>query len=468
MGSCDIDATVSAIRSGPSGPAITAVFDITAVTDAPRRRARFLSSFRHRNLARLLTEASRDKDAKRFLGTAEKLLTGRTEDELVGIGTRLFRRGGYGRIFPEAWRLVAEHRAAGHTVILVGSLTEFQAAPIAAALGIQHLLCTRMAVSHGKLTGKPAGVPLFGNDKAEAVIEFGKANELDIPRGYLYSGTHADLPLLALADKPVATAPEHELEVAAAEHDLPMLAFQPRTLPSGADYVRTFAAFGGLIAGSLFGVLVEAHTRRRRPMADSLMRYGTAATLRLARVRVTVTGQQHAHNPRPAVFVFNHQSQFDVIIVPAVLEGGVTGIGKKELTRNPVFGPLMRFVGVTFIDRADPTQAKASLAPVVDTLCGGLSIAIAPEGTRSYTPEVGRFKKGAFHIARQAGVPVIPVVIRNAGELAWRNSMVVRPGTIDVAIGAPIDVRDWDSADMHDEVEAVRQLFIDTLLDWPQ
>lgn len=202
-------------------------------------------------------------------------------------------------------------------------------------------------------------------------------------------------------------------------------------------------------------------------MADSLMRHGTAATLRLARVRLEVTGQQHAHN-RPAVFVFNHQSQLDVIIVPSVLEGDVTGIGKKELTRNPVFGPLMRFVGVTFIDRADPTQAKASLTPVVDTLRGGLSVAIAPEGTRSYTPEVGAFKKGAFHIARQAGVPVIPVVIRNAGELSWRDSIIVRPGTVDVTIGAPIDVRDWDSADMHNEVQAVRQLFMDTLLDWPQ
>lgn len=467
MVSCDLEAAAATIRSGPPGPAIAAIFDITAVIDVPRRGARIRSGFRDRKLARLLTDTSRDTDAKRFLGNAEKLLAGRTEDELVGIGTRLFRRGGYGRIYPEAWRLVAEHRAAGHTVILVGSLTEFQAAPVAAVLGIEHLLCTRMAVDNGKLTGKPTGAPLFSTHKAEAVVEFGKANGLDIASGYLYSGTHADLPLLTLADKPVATAPEHELAVAAAEHGLPTLAFQPRTLPSGADYARTFAAFGGLIAGSLFGVLVKAHTRRRRPMADSLMRHGTAATLRLARVRLEVTGQQHAHN-RPAVFVFNHQSQLDVIIVPSVLEGDVTGIGKKELTRNPVFGPLMRFVGVTFIDRADPTQAKASLTPVVDTLRGGLSVAIAPEGTRSYTPEVGAFKKGAFHIARQAGVPVIPVVIRNAGELSWRDSIIVRPGTVDVTIGAPIDVRDWDSADMHNEVQAVRQLFMDTLLDWPQ
>ncbi|MGY2060997.1 lysophospholipid acyltransferase family protein, partial [Nocardia gipuzkoensis] len=80
---------------------------------------------------------------------------------------------------------------------------------------------------------------------------------------------------------------------------------------------------------------------------------------------------------------------------------------------------------------------------------------------------VGRFKKGAFHIAIQAGVPVVPIVIRNAGEIAWRNSAVVRKGVVDVAVLAPIDVRDWDPHQMDAEVERVRQLFVETLLDWP-
>ncbi|MBF6248863.1 1-acyl-sn-glycerol-3-phosphate acyltransferase, partial [Nocardia elegans] len=185
-------------------------------------------------------------------------------------------------------------------------------------------------------------------------------------------------------------------------------------------------------------------------------------------VRVRVSGAHNARSPRPAVFLFNHQSQFDVIIVPYVLGGGVTGIGKKELTRNPVFGPLMRFVGVTFIDRSSTERARAALAPVVDTLRSGLSIAVAPEGTRSYSPEVGPFKKGAFHIALQAGVPVIPVVIRNAGDIAWRNSMIARSGTVDVAILDPIDVRGWDPADLDERVEQVRLLFLRTLLDWPE
>jgi putative phosphoserine phosphatase / 1-acylglycerol-3-phosphate O-acyltransferase len=104
----------------------------------------------------------------------------------------------------------------------------------------------------------------------------------------------------------------------------------------------------------------------------------------------------------------------------------------------------------------------------VETLRGGLSVAVAPEGTRSYTPEVGPFKKGAFHIAMQAGVPVIPVVIRNAGEICRRNAMVARPGTVDVAILDPIDVSAWDPGDLDDKVAEVRRLFVDTLLNWPR
>jgi putative phosphoserine phosphatase/1-acylglycerol-3-phosphate O-acyltransferase len=140
---------------------------------------------------------------------------------------------------------------------------------------------------------------------------------------------------------------------------------------------------------------------------------------------------------------------------------------KKEVTTNPVFGPLLRFAEATFIDRSDTTGAKAALAPVVDTLRGGLSLVVAPEGTRSMTPRIGPFKKGAFHIAIEAGVPIIPLVIRNAGEIAWRNSAIVRKGTVDVAVLAPIDVSGWDPQDMDADIARVRQLFIDTLLDWP-
>jgi putative phosphoserine phosphatase/1-acylglycerol-3-phosphate O-acyltransferase len=471
----DLASAIAAIRSGPQGPQVAAVFDFGGtVVDGFARPSWWRRVFRRdggRTAASTLLGSIRngltDGEYGRFLQQAMRSLADQPEAELEKLGERLFRRSIYGHLYPEAWQLIRTHEAAGHTLLLITALTRFQVEPAATALGIEHVLYTRMATTEGVLTGYADGRTLWRNGKADAVREFAAAHGLDITRSYVYADSVADLPLLSVVGHPVAVNPDHKLGVSAADQHWPIVAFRPRQPPRPSDYLRTIAGFAGLLAGALFGVLTKSYTRQRRKMADALMAYGTDATLGATGIRLRVTGAENARAPRPAVFLFNHQSQFDVIIVPNVLAGGVTGIGKKELTKNPIFGPLMRFVGVTFIDRANTTQAKAALAPVVHTLRDGLSIAVSPEGTRSYTPGVGPFKKGAFHIAIQAGVPVIPVVIRNAGEINWRNSMIARTGTVDVAILDPIDVSGWDPNDLDDKVEAVRQLYLDTLLNWP-
>ncbi|MEV6361939.1 HAD-IB family hydrolase [Nocardia asteroides] len=464
-------AALAAIRTGPQGPGVAAVFDVggTVVDGLPRRgvASRVLRRGDARTAALLggIRRGGTDGDFGRFLQAVERTWAGLPETELEELGRKAFRKQIYGRLFPEAWQLVRAHQLAGHTLVLVSELTRFQVQPIAERLGIDHVLCTQLAVDDGVLTGQPDGAPLWRAEKAEAVVEFAAAAEVEI--GYAYADSITDLTLLDLADIPTVIDPDPELAAIATERHWPALTFRPRLAPRPVDYLRTFAGFAALLGGALVGVLRKSVTGRRQAMADALMHDATTATLAAIDVRLRVVGTEHAREPRPAVFLFNHQSQFDVIIVPKVLDGAVTGIGKKELATNPLFGPLMRFVGVTFIDRTDTARAKAALAPVVSTLRDGLSIAVAPEGTRSFTPGVGPFKKGAFHIAIQAGVPVIPVVIRNAGEIAWRDSPIARSGVVDVAILPPIDVSGWNPADMDNEVEGVRRLFEDTLLDWP-
>jgi putative phosphoserine phosphatase / 1-acylglycerol-3-phosphate O-acyltransferase len=122
---------------------------------------------------------------------------------------------------------------------------------------------------------------------------------------------------------------------------------------------------------------------------------------------------------------------------------------------------------MVYIDRSNSKQARAALEPAVERLHGGTSIAIAPEGTRSPTPTLGRFKKGAFHLAMQAGVPLVPIVIRNAGDVMWRGSFVIRPGTIDVHVLEPIETEEWEVAELDERVEGVRALFAETLDRWP-
>ncbi|WP_028476177.1 HAD-IB family hydrolase [Nocardia sp. CNY236] len=466
----DLQTMVAAIRSGRQGATVAAIFDFGgALIDRPRPRHR---PHRRHTPADVLVESMHNSrteaEYRRILQLLSATLAGRTEHEVDELSRRIFQRTVYGYLYPEAWRLIRSHRAAGHTVVLISSLTRFHISPAAAHLGIEHVCCTPMATHDGILTGSPSATTLWGHGKRDAVTSFAAAHAIELEHSYAYAGTVADEPMLSVVGRPVVVNPDDALAEVADRRQWKRLAFHPRRPPRARDYARTAAGFVGLFGGAFVGVASKALTGNRQHMADALMVHAAGYALRATGVRVRVTGAEHAMSPRPAVFLFNHQSQFDIVVLPAALGGGMTGIGKRELTKNPVFGPLLRFVGLTFIDRANTAHAKAALQPVVDTLRAGLSIVVSPEGTRSYTPEVGPFKKGAFHIAIQAEVPVIPVVIRNAGEICWRNAMVARRGTVDVAILDPIDVSGWDPADMDDRVAKVRQLFLDTLLDWPR
>jgi putative phosphoserine phosphatase/1-acylglycerol-3-phosphate O-acyltransferase len=129
---------------------------------------------------------------------------------------------------------------------------------------------------------------------------------------------------------------------------------------------------------------------------------------------------------------------------------------------------VLKLADFAFVDRADGQQSRDALDGARQRLAAGTSIVIAPEGTRSYSPQVGRFKKGAFHLAMQAGVPIVPIVIRNAGELMWRGATFMNEGTVDVAVLEPIPTHDWTLDDLDKRVAEVRQLYVDTLDDWPE
>ncbi|MGV9675098.1 HAD-IB family hydrolase [Nocardia sp. NPDC003482] len=471
-GEWSVDAAIEAIRSGPQGPRVGAIFDFGGTVvhgfTPPSGPGRWL---RRNPLAdSLLTSvrgARAEGEYERFLQRTMHAWAGHSEAELTELGEKLFQRTLYGHLYPEAWRLIRAHEAAGHTLVLATCLTRFQVLPAAAELGIEHVLYTPMAAQDGVLTGYVDGKPLWRSGKAEAVRRFARDHDLELAASHAYADAAPDLPLLELVGHPTAVNPDPRTAIEATERSWPVLTFRPRADPGALDLARTALGFASLLGGAAVGVAAKAGTRDQRAMADSMIEVAADATLRATGIRVRVTGREHALAPRPAVFVFNHQSQFDMVVLSEVLGGGFTAIAKREITANPVFGPLLRFTGATFIDRSDSAGTRAALAPVVDTLRGGLSIVVAPEGTRSFTPRVGPFKKGAFHIAIQAGVPVVPIVIRNAGEIAWRNSAVVRKGVVDVAVLPPIDVSGWDPRAMDAEVERVRGLFVDTLLDWP-
>ena len=170
------------------------------------------------------------------------------------------------------------------------------------------------------------------------------------------------------------------------------------------------------------------------------------------------------------MFVFNHRNNFDIFIVAALVKDNWTVIAKKELETNPLVGPLGKLMDAAFIDRADTASAVAALAPIEEAARKGLSIVVAPEGTRLDTQSVqgiGPFKKGAFRIAMATGLPVVPIVIRNSDSVAGRNSTTLNPGTVDVTVLPPVSTADWTVRDLRERIEVIRMAYVNLLAEWP-
>ncbi|HET9769382.1 MAG TPA: HAD-IB family hydrolase, partial [Acidimicrobiia bacterium] len=398
---------------------------------------------------------------------AAEAAKGRREEALVELGQRLFRERVAGTVYPEARALVKAHQRKGHTVALASSATEFQAGPLATDLGIRHMLCTRIEVEDGRLTGRVAGPVLWGQNKADAVAAFAAESGVKLAESYGYANGDEDVEFLETVGRARPLNPGPGLARVAAQRGWPVHRFESRGRPGILPRVRTAAALGGVATTLGVGLGIGLLNRSRRTALNLVATVGSEVAMGLAGVDIDVTGEDHLWSARPAVFVFNHQSSFDVIVIARLLRRDFTAVAKAELARDPIFAPLAALAGVVYIERGNRSQSRAALAPVVAKLRSGTSLAIAPEGTRSATPTLGRFKKGAFHIAVQAGVPVVPVVIRNAGEIMWRASLVARPGTVDVAVLPPVPTEGLGPDDVDDLADRVRDQFVATLDDWP-
>ncbi|HEY9417523.1 MAG TPA: lysophospholipid acyltransferase family protein, partial [Pseudonocardia sp.] len=221
--------------------------------------------------------------------------------------------------------------------------------------------------------------------------------------------------------------------------------------------------------GAGAGVGLGLLNRSRRQAVDLTLTLGTDLGFALAGVDVKVIrGAEHLWSARPCLFLINHQSKLDPFLFAKIVRGGCTGMMKAEVKSVPGLGQLFQFADVVFIDRSSARQALDALAAVVAKLNqDGLSIAMSPEGTRSATPALGEFKKGAFHIAMRAGVPIVPVVFRNAGQIQWRGAQVIRAGTVETVVLPPVETGGWSMRTLNDHVAEVRDMYLDTLARWP-
>tara|TARA_R110001606_G_scaffold227516_3_gene375572 strand:+ start:838 stop:2484 length:1647 start_codon:yes stop_codon:yes gene_type:complete len=395
---------------------------------------------------------------------AAKFMKGVTEESYFEFGEELYEKHIARKVYPEARALIEAHRAKGHTIAIVSSATIYQIEPTARDLDIEHVLCSQYEVENGEFTGNIIRPLCFGEGKVIAAEGLAAEYDLDLDNSFFYSDSYDDIELLERVGKPRPLNPNAKLREVARENDWPLEKYESRGQGKPVDYIRTIYATGSLIGSAIASLPIWALTgSQREAMNFSTGLFGDIATA-LTGCELEVTGEENLWTSRPCIFVFNHQSKADVMILAKLIRKDMGGVAKKEVRDTPVIGKLMELAGTVFIDRANAGSAIKAMAPLIDAVkIDGKSIVIAPEGTRTLSPKLGPFKKGAFHMAIQAGVPMVPIVIHNAGDVAPKNEFLMRPAKVRVDVLPAVDTSKWTSRTMNAHVAEVRGMFLKAL-----
>ena len=462
------------IEASPEGPEVAAIFDFDGTLIAGFSATVFIreqlkrGDLKPREFVELMAAMSNfglgNLGFSGMMAINAQFMRGIEEDTYIDVGEQLYTKQIARLIYPESRALVDAHLAKGHTVAIISSATPYQVEPAARDLGIKDVLCTHLEVDNGKFTGGVVRPTCFGQGKVDAAEALAQREGADLDDSFFYSDSTDDLLLLERVGEPRALNPSQKLRKVARDRDWKIGQFGSRGRPTVGQFIRSVAATSSLITSFAAGLPVYALTGSRRESINFSFSLFADTASALIGLDLKVKGEENLWSHRPAVFVFNHQSKADVVIAARLLRRDLAGIGKKEIKNMPLIGKVLEWGGVVYIDRENSSSAIEAMTPLVDAMReDGKSVAMAPEGTRTVSPRLAPFKKGAFHLAMQAGVPVVPIVIRNAGDVAPKGDFVFRPATVDVEILPPVDTSDWSKATIDNHVRDVRNMFLKAL-----
>lgn len=158
----------------------------------------------------------------------------------------------------------------------------------------------------------------------------------------------------------------------------------------------------------------------------------------LAFVKVSVSGRENIDPKVSYVFVANHQGAYDIFTVYGYLGHNFRWMMKQSLRKIPFVGWACQWSKQIFVDNSSPAATRRTLAEAENRLSGGMSLVVFPEGARTFTGEMGRFKKGAYRLAVEFNLPVVPLTIDGAFDVLPRFKKLPRPGHIKLTIHRPI------------------------------
>ncbi|MBT8151600.1 MAG: HAD-IB family hydrolase [Gammaproteobacteria bacterium] len=470
----DHEEVIRNIHKSPSGAHIAAIFDFDGTIIAGYSvTAMFKEQFKRgdiglRELPEMLSTTGQMLTRKigfsGLMAASAKLIQGEPESTYEELGEHIFEDQIHGLIYPEARAIIEAHREKGHTLAIISSATPYQVEPAARDLGIDEVLCTRFEVKKGKFTGKVIDPVCFGTGKVHAAEQLAAEFDIDLSQSYFYSDSDDDIELLEHVGKPQAMNPNKKLTAIAEKRGWQVRRLQVKKKPGLLTRARSIAATGSLITSFVGGLPILGLTGSKRESVNfSISTFGDVASA-LIGLKYNVKNENYLYSVRPCVFIFNHQSGADLILIAKLLKRDIASIGKKELADVPLIGRVIQYAGAVLIDRENTQSAISAMQPLVEKIHNeNISVCLAPEGTRSNAKSLNHFKKGAFHLAMQAGVPIVPIVIHNSYDALPGDGKVFCPATIDVEVLEPVDTSNWKREDLDRHVAEMEQKYLKTL-----
>ena len=173
-------------------------------------------------------------------------------------------------------------------------------------------------------------------------------------------------------------------------------------------------------------------------------------------IRVEVEGLDNVDPAQPVVFMSNHQSVIDIGAIVLSIPVSWRFVAKKELTYIPFFGWALGLSDQIIIDRSKRERSVKSLQAAAGRIRDGINVIVFPEGSRSPDGQLTEFKSGGFHLAIEAGVPILPVTVSGSMAITPKRSLRIESGTVKVVYGKPIPTEGLEVSARHQLKEVVR------------
>lgn len=179
-------------------------------------------------------------------------------------------------------------------------------------------------------------------------------------------------------------------------------------------------------------------------------------TCYLALCRVKTSGHEKLDPKQSYVFVANHQGAFDIFLIYGFLNQNVKWLQKQSLRKLPLVGFASEKAGHVFVDNSTVSARALTIERAKEQITEGVSIVIFPEGSRTLTGKMGSFKRGAYHIARDLQLPVVPLTLNGPYDVLKRNTKLIKPGKLELIIHDPIPASSLTGDNLSDVIEQSR------------